>query len=151
MDFDVNCYRALLISFSILHILCSTGVVVLMVYISIWNSLYQAQLVPDRYQLVVIILGIGACVSFVSSFVGWCASGFSRVRGSVIYVIGLAVSLVLLLFSSLMCLYASSQTSIGINQEIKYPQLFLAFEAALKMKYGETDSEYITQVCSIPE
>ena len=111
----------------------------LMVYISIWNSLYQAQLVPDRYQLVVIILGIGACVSFVSSFVGWCASGFSRVRGSVIYVIGLAVSLVLLLFSSLMCLYASSQTSIGINQEIKYPQLFLAFEAALKMKYGETD------------
>ena len=67
MDFDVNCYRALLISFSIIHVLVSSAVVVLMVYISISNDLYQADMIPDQYQIIVFTLAVGALTSFVSS------------------------------------------------------------------------------------
>ena len=67
MEFDTNCYRALLISFSLIHFLTSTAVVLLAAYLTFWNDYFNNGIVPDKYQTTIFIIGFGALLSFIAS------------------------------------------------------------------------------------
>lgn len=67
MEFDTNCYRALLISFSLIHFLTSTALVLLAAYLTFWNDYFKNGIVPDKYQATIYIIGFGALLSFIAS------------------------------------------------------------------------------------
>lgn len=150
MEFDTNCYRALLISFSLIHFLTSTALVLLAAYLTFWNDYFNNGIVPDKYQTTIFIIGFGALLSFIASeykglfpihflqstilgFIGWFASGLSRVKGSIVYIFMLGVSLFLLLISAFCFLYMANFDDPAIS-------LSKTLDEMVKMEYNKNDN-----------
>ena len=66
MDFDSNCYRASLISFSVLHFLSVGGLLTLTVLRGL-DSYFINDLVPEQYTPVMYALTTGTILSIVAS------------------------------------------------------------------------------------
>merc|ERR1711935_286856 len=102
MEFDSNCYRASLISFSVLHFLSVSALLTLIIVRgTVFDHYYNSDLLPDQYLRIVFTLALGTVLAVIASFVGWFASSLSRVRGSVVYIIVLSLSLGMTLYASI--------------------------------------------------
>ena len=73
MDFDSNCYRASLISFSVIHFLSVSSLLGLIIIKgTIFDPYYNNGLLPAQYPFIVYTLALGSVLAVI-------ASKFSRV------------------------------------------------------------------------
>ena len=68
MEFDSNCYRASLISFSVLHFLSVSALLTLIIVRgTIFDHYYNSDLLPDQYRHIVNTLAAGAISAVIAS------------------------------------------------------------------------------------
>merc|ERR1739838_779126 len=130
MDFDSNCYRESLISFSVIHFLSVSSLLGLIIFKgTVFDPYYNNDLLPSQYPIIIYTLALGSILAVIASFVGWFASGLSRVRGSVIYIIILSISLALTMFSS--------SHALTLTMRVDFDGLDQKLTDMIKLKYGD--------------
>jgi hypothetical protein len=107
--------------------------ILLAAYLTFWNDYFINGVIPDKYQTTIYTIGFGALLSFIASFIGWFASGLSRVKGSIIYIFMLGVSLLLLLISAFCFLYMANFDDPAIS-------LSKTLDKMIKIEYNKNEN-----------
>ena len=68
MDFDSNCYRASLISFSVIHFLSVSSLLGLIIFKgTVFDPYYNNDLLPSQYPIIVYTLALGSILAIIAS------------------------------------------------------------------------------------